>query len=40
MTQSTHFPDVYPVRWQDNQVILIDQTQLPLEYEEVAIADV
>ncbi|MBD2652723.1 S-methyl-5-thioribose-1-phosphate isomerase [Synechocystis sp. FACHB-383] len=39
MTQSTNFVDVYPVQWRDDQVILIDQTRLPLEYKEVAIAD-
>ena len=38
-TQSSNFTDVYPVQWQDDQVILIDQTRLPLEYEQVAIAD-
>jgi methylthioribose-1-phosphate isomerase len=29
---------IYPVRWQDNKVWLIDQTRLPMEYVEVEIA--
>jgi methylthioribose-1-phosphate isomerase len=28
---------IYPVRWQDNKVWLIDQTRLPMEYGEVEI---
>ncbi len=29
---------IYPVIWQDNQVLLIDQTRLPREYSRVAIS--
>ena len=34
MTSSSH---IYPVIWQDNKVLLIDQTRLPAEYNIVAI---
>jgi len=30
--------DCYPILWQDDHILLIDQTQLPQEYRQVAIA--
>lgn len=38
-TQTGNVREVYPVVWRDDQVILIDQTRLPIAYEEVAITD-
>jgi methylthioribose-1-phosphate isomerase len=36
--KTSQLNSIYPVRWQDNKVWLIDQTRLPTEYTEVEIA--
>jgi len=36
-TNTAESNSIYPVRWQDNKVWLIDQTRLPMEYGEVEI---
>ncbi|MGV2387453.1 MAG UNVERIFIED_CONTAM: hypothetical protein LVR29_01305 [Microcystis novacekii LVE1205-3] len=36
-TNNAESNSIYPVRWQDNKVWLMDQTRLPMEYGEVEI---